>query len=138
MASGEAGKGRPLLFKIGGIAAGLAFAIAGGYFHWHHRDLVKNGHTAIVEPITSYTQHKSKGGTTYTAELHWKLQGSGRPVQKRTSFPESVLEDFKAGREVRVYYDPSDPGDLVFENDKPGWWMVGVGAGIAVVSLVVF
>jgi hypothetical protein len=135
MAGKPGGWGKRRLYALVAIVAGLAAIGSSAYSHWHWHALATHGHTAVVESITAYDRSTSRRITTYTADFHWKLQGSGRAVQKRTSFPEAVLEDLRAHREVRIYYDPDDPGDFVFENGKPGWRMIGGGAVVVLVAL---
>src|SRR5438105_4033131 len=94
-----------ILFKILGVIAGLAFVVAGFHERSDINRIKKLGHTAVVEPITTYQEFKSSGSSTYTAEFHFKTDKDQNIVQKH-SFPQEHIADFNAGTPVRIYYLP--------------------------------
>ena len=128
-------QGGKALFKILGVLVGIVFVVMGVRENQHVRSLKNGGKAAVVEPISGYTEHRKRGTSTYTAEFTFPVEG-GRKITKRSSFPEAHIEDFKAGRAVKVYYDASDPTDFIFEKDGASWFLVWGGVGIAVAALV--
>jgi hypothetical protein len=118
------------------MVVGLTFVGMSGYRLWHRDALATHGHTAIIQSISAYEWSRARGMMTYTADFHWKLQGSGQPVRYRSAFPRAVLDDLRAHREVRIYYDPADYGDFIFEKDEPGWQMFAAGTVVVLLALV--
>jgi hypothetical protein len=127
--------GRKLVFKVLGVIAGLVFAGYGIVERQSLSRMKRVGEAAVVEPITKYMEHSSRGSKTYLGEFHFKT-ASGREVVQKQSFPEEVLADFKAGTPVKVLYDPRDPYTFVFEKEQPSWMLVIGGVGIAIAALV--
>jgi hypothetical protein len=118
-------KGR-LYLKLYIMAIGLFAVGFGAHLHWSRYQLMSGGHSAIVEPVTQFRQETIRNMTSYTAELHWRLE-SGRAVQARATIPDAVRDDFKQRRPVRIFYDSLDYNNLVFENNKPGWLIPAIG-----------
>ncbi len=125
-----------IAFKVLGVAVALVFLAV----WWQERSslsrLKKYGLTAYVEPITSYTKHRSHGITDYSAEFRFTTS-DGHPIKRRTTFPKELLADFEAGKPVKIYYEAGSPGEFVFEKDSPSWILPAAGAVILVGALVV-
>jgi hypothetical protein len=100
-----------------------------------HSNIRKLGKRAVVEPIGQYTEFKQSGSSTYTAEFHYTTV-DGQPIVTKSSFPEEVLEEFKAGKPVEVIYQANDPGTFVFASEKPSWTLIVVGAVIFLAAIV--
>ena len=124
-----------ILFKILGVIAGLVFLGFGYKERSEVSNLKKHGERAVVEPISGYQEFKQGGSSTYTAEFHFTT-ADGRQMAVKHSFPEEVLEDFQAGRPVEIFYMPRSPSSFVFARDEGSWMLVGIGAGLAVVALL--
>jgi len=124
-----------VLYKILGVIVGLVFLGFGYQERSELSNVKKHGERAVVEPISGYQQFKQSGSSTYTAEFHFTT-ADGRPIVMKHSFPEEVLEDFQAGRPVEIFYMPTNPYEFVFARDEASWTLVGIGAGIAVVALL--
>jgi len=93
-----------------------------------------HGKTAIAEPVGTYTERRSRTGTTYTGTFTFKTEG-GQTFTVKRSFPEEVLMDFKRGAPVKVMYDPRDPSEFVWEKERGSWWGVGLGLGVLLAAL---
>jgi len=128
------GKGNKL-YKVLGVIAGLVFVAYGFQERSSIAKMKSTGHVAIVQPIKNYTESKSGGSSIYLAEFRFQTD-SGKEVVQKHSFPEELIEDFKAGVPVRVLYDPNDPSTFVFEKERASWWLVLVGAGVALAALI--
>lgn len=126
---------RTIVYKVLGVVAGLVFLGFGIAERSSINRVKATGVETVVEPIEGYTVRKSRGSTTYSAQFSFKPE-SGRQVSKMKSFPEELLPDFKSGGPVKIFYDPRDPGEFVFEKEKPSWFLVLVGAGIVVAALI--
>jgi len=124
-----------VVVKLLGALAALVFIGYGLKERSEITSIQKRGKLATVEPLTTYSEFKKSGSSTYTAEFHFKTE-DGREIVKKQSFPAEVLADFKAGRPVQVIYLPNDPGTFVFANEKPGWWLVIGGAVFLVLVLL--
>ncbi len=127
---------RKIIYKILGIAVCLVFVVAGISEHRSQVRLKKMGHLAVLDRVQEYTDHNQKGMHTYTAELSFKTE-TGTDVRFKHSFPESALDDFKAGTPVSVYYDPNDPTEISFAKEPADWWMV-IGGVVGIVAVVLF
>jgi hypothetical protein len=122
-------------YKVLGVLVGLVFLVYGCV---ERRDVAKVqrlGKSAVVAPISSYTEYRNRGTTTYTAEFRFKTD-TGREVVLKHSFPKEVLDDFKSGAPVRVLYLPDDPYTFVFEKERPSWTLVIAGLAVAVAALI--
>ncbi|HEY0063470.1 MAG TPA: hypothetical protein VGC21_15230 [Telluria sp.] len=128
-------KTKRVIYKALGVVAGITFAVFGVQDRSHIAHLQKVGKSAIVDPIDGYTEHKSKGNKTYTAEFHFTT-GAGVKIAKKQSFPKEALDDFQAQRPVKVLYDPANANDFIFEQEKATWWMVLGGVALAIVALI--
>ncbi|MBC5786148.1 DUF3592 domain-containing protein [Ramlibacter sp. USB13] len=126
---------RSLVFKVLGVIAGLVFLGVGVSERQNLGRVKRTGQEAVVAPIANYTEHRSRGMTTYTAEIRFKTV-EGREVTKRSSFPAEALDDFRSGQPVKVLYDPRDPYEFVFEKQKPSWLLIGGGIAMALAALV--
>ncbi len=126
---------RKMLYKLLGVAAGLVFVAFGVNERREFSKTHARGQRAVLDPVSEYQQFGSAGSPTYTAELSFKTE-DGRQIRVKHSFPEEVLEDFKAGKPVEVVYAPNDPSAFVFVNEKPSWTLILVGVGLAVAALV--
>lgn len=126
---------RSLVFKILGVIVGVVFLVYGVVERSSVSRIKSGGETAVVQPITEYTMHKSRGNITYTAQFTFRTS-SGVKVTRKTSFPKEILEDFQHQRPVKVFYDPRDPREFVFEKQESSWFLVGTGMGIALLALV--
>jgi hypothetical protein len=124
-----------LLFKILGALVGVVFLIAGFNERSELSSLHKRGKRAVVEPIGQFQEFKKSGSSTYTAEFRFKTE-DGRQMAVKHSFPEEVLADFKAGKPVEIIYQPSDPNNFVFANQKASWTLVAIGVAIFLAALV--
>ncbi|AYM98096.1 DUF3592 domain-containing protein [Acidovorax sp. 1608163] len=121
--------------KIACVVIGAAFLIFGYQDYSKNKSLHKRGVAAVVEPISKYTERSRKGSTTYTAEFDFTT-ASGQKVHKSSSFPKAALDDFQAGKPVKVFYDERNPYEFVFEKDDPAWWPMLLGVAIAVGGLL--
>ncbi|BEU94612.1 DUF3592 domain-containing protein [Acidovorax sp. DW039] len=117
--------------KIACVGIGAAFLIFGYQDYSRNKSLHKRGAAAVVEPISKYTEHSRRGSKTYTAEFDFTTS-SGQKIHKSSSFPEAALNDFKAGKPVKVLYDERNPYEFVFEKDDPSWWPMLLGVAIAI------
>jgi len=124
-----------ILFKVLGALAGLVFMGFGVQERMEHSRIHKSGKRAVVEPIEQYTEFKKSGSSLYTAEFHFTT-ADGQAVVTKHSFPEEVLEDFKAERPVEVIYEARDPTSFVFASEKPSWTLVIVGALIFLAAII--
>ena len=125
---------RSYLFKILGVIAGLVFAGYGLVDRQSTTRLKRVGEPATVRPIQNYTAHKQRGRTNYMATFNYKT-ATGSEVNRAKSFPEEVLKEFEAGRPVKIFYDPRNPSEFVFEKEDPGWLLVVGGVVIGVLAL---
>jgi hypothetical protein len=126
---------RSSIFKILGVVVGLAFVFFGFQERSSLSRMKSIGQAAIVQPIAGYTQHKSKGSTTYTAEFTFKTE-SGSVITRKRSFPEELIKDFESKIPVKVLYDPRNPSEFVFEKETASWFLIGIGFAIAVAALI--
>ena len=94
----------------------------------------KAGAVAVVEPVTSYTERRKKGSTTYSATFNFKTT-DGRRITQNHSFNSDVLTDLKSNTPVRVLYDPQNPHEFIFEKQTFSMWIFAVGAGLIVAAL---
>src|SRR5215472_3540165 len=122
-------------YKILGVLAGLVFLVYGCVERSDIAKVHRLGKPAVVAPISSYTEFRNRGSTTYTAEFRFKTE-AGRDVVTKHSFPKEVLEDFQSGAPVRVLYLPDDPYTFVFEKERPSWTLVIAGLALAVAALI--
>src|SRR3954466_1672695 len=132
MRSHQQGK---LLYKMLGVLAGLVFAGYGIQQRSELARLKKTGKIAIVEPIENYTEFSTNGSKTYTGEFHFTTE-AGQNIVAKHSFPEEVLEDFKAGRPVEVVYQANDPATFIFAKEQSSWFLVIVGVAVALAALI--
>jgi hypothetical protein len=116
--------------KIACVCIGVVFLVMGYQDYSKNKSLHKRGAAAIVEPISKYTEHSRKGSTTYTAEFDFTTT-SGQKIHKSSSFPKEALDDFKAGKPVKVFYDERNPYEFVFEKDSPAWWPMLLGGPLS-------
>jgi hypothetical protein len=124
-----------LIYKVLGVGAGLAFVVFGFQERSHVSRLRSTGKIAVVEPIAGYTEHKSRGNTTYTAEFHFTTE-KGTKIVKKQSFPEELLPDFSAQQPVKVLYNPNNESDFIFERERASWFLVLAGLGLAAAALL--
>jgi uncharacterized protein DUF3592 len=124
-----------ILFKLLGLIAGLTLFVYGLQDRREQNRIRANGQVAVVEPITGYKEFKSKGSSTYTAEFKFKTS-DGRDITQKHSFPEELIEDFKAGKPVQVVYMTQDPNTFIFEKDRPSWTLVVIGVLLALAALI--
>lgn len=124
-----------ILFKVLGVLAGLTMTGMGFSERADMNRVRKLGKPAVVDPISGYTQHRSRGSTTYTAEFRFKTE-NGQQIVTKHAFPEELISDFKAGTPVRVLYLPGDPSTMVFEKDSPSWLPMILGVGLALAALL--
>jgi hypothetical protein len=127
---------RSVIFKILGIIVCLVFVVTGIFDHRSQVRLKKMGHVAVLDRVQEYTDRSQKGMHTYTAELSFKTE-AGNQVRFKHSFPESALDDFKAGVPVSVYYDPNDPSEISFAKESANWWMT-IGGVVGIIAVVLF
>ena len=124
-----------VLFKILGVAAGLVFVAFGIKERHELSNLQSRGERAVVEPVTEYTEFSKSGSSTYTAEIRFVTE-KGRQISMKHSFPEEVLEDFKAGRPVEVVYLPNNPQGFVFANQETSWTLEVIGGVVILAALI--
>ncbi|WP_162932662.1 DUF3592 domain-containing protein [Solimonas sp. K1W22B-7] len=126
---------KSLVFKILGVVIGVGVAVAGCSERSRIEQLKKIGTVAIVEPISEYTDSSSRGNHTYTAEFVFETE-DGTTITKKTSFPKELIADFEAGTPVKVFYNPTNPSEFVFEKQEPEWFVVIFGIGIGIAALI--
>ena len=122
---------RSKIFKILGVAVGIAFVVFGFTERSSISRIKSLGQTAIVEPIDSYKKHKR----TYTATFSFKTH-AGQQISTNRSFPKDLIQDFEAGKPVKIFYDPNSPSEFVFEKEDGSWFTVLGGAGIIVAAIL--
>lgn len=127
--------GRRLLFKVLGLIAGVWFIGQGVAERSSMSRLKSHGRVAIVDPIDRYEKHSRRGDTSYSATFTFKTD-RGEQISKQASFPAEVITDFESRVPVKVYYDPRNPSDFVFEKQRPSWFPVGFGIFLAVAALL--
>jgi hypothetical protein len=126
---------KKLLYKILAVIAGLVFVCTGISDNRHISRLKRYGVAAVVIPPDSYVDHSQNGSHTYTAEISFKTSDNVAVTVKH-SLPSEALDSMKAHRPVTIYYDPKDPTDLVFAQDKANWWLPIFGVLLAVGAVV--
>jgi len=126
---------KSVVFKILGVIIGIVCVVVGVSERSSIQRLQASGKTAIVAPIGEYTERTRKGSHTYTAEFTFETE-NGSKITKSKSFPKELLADFEAGTPVKVFYDPRDPAEFVFEKDEPSWFVVLAGVGMAIAALI--
>jgi hypothetical protein len=124
-------KKRSVIFKVLGVIVGLVFMVAGLEERSSISRIKSFGTTATVNPIDRYTQRKR----IYTANFSFKTS-TGQAVSAGKSFPKELIDDFKTGRPVKVFYNPNNPNEFVFEKETTPWTMTLGGVGIAVAALI--
>lgn len=124
-----------IIYKVLGVCAGLAFIIFGFKERSHISRLHAIGKVAVVEPIAGYTEHKSRGNSTYTAEFHFTTE-KGTKIVKKQSFPEELLPDFNAQQPVKVLYNPNNESDFIFERQQASWFLILGGLALAAAALL--
>jgi len=134
----EAAKPRSLIrlaLKVLGVLAGIAVIVMSWQDYSELRRMKKIGVAAVVEPITSYTERKSKRSRTLSATINFKTT-DGRKVSRNHTFDSDVLEDFKNNVPVRVLYDPANPNEFIFEKQSFSMWIFAFGAGLIIAALI--
>jgi hypothetical protein len=126
--------GRRIL-KIVAVLVGVVALVTSWQDRRAFSRLKSTGKTAVVQAPDKYSETRSRGSSTYTAEFTFKTD-TGQTITRKQSFPEEVLADFKAGAPVKVVYDPRDPSEFVFEKQKGSWWGVGLGVGVIVLAVL--
>jgi hypothetical protein len=124
-----------VLYKLLGVLAGGALLVYGVQGRSDITRVQKLGKPAVVAPITGYSEYRSRGATTYTAEFRFKTEG-GLEIVRKQSFPKELIADFQAGAPVRVLYLPNDPHTFVFEKERPSWLLVALGGALALAALI--
>jgi Protein of unknown function (DUF3592) len=125
---------RRKLFKTLAILVGIGIATFGIQERMAISHLKKVGISATVDPIESYKRVKSKGSTTFSAEFHFKTE-AGQDMSRRRPFPEELIQDFNSGVPVKIFYDPKNPSDFVFDKETASWLPFGMSAGFIVAAI---
>ena len=123
-----------LLLKVLGVIAGVAVLVISYQEYSKMSRIRKAGAVAVVEPVTSYSERRKKGSTTYSATFNFKTT-DGRRITQNHSFNSDVLTDLKSNTPVRVLYDPQNPNEFIFEKQTFSMWIFAVGAGLIVAAL---
>lgn len=127
--------GKGILFKILGVIAGLVFMVSGAMERSDIKHTKAVGKTAYVDPIEKYTERTSKGSKTYDADFTFTTE-KGDKISAHKSFPAELVNDFKSGKPVKIFYDPGKPSDFIFEKEEPSWFMVITGLGLAIAAVL--
>jgi Protein of unknown function (DUF3592) len=126
---------RSTLFGVLSILVGVVALVIVAQ-EWLKTSRVKStGVAAVVQAPRDYTERKSRGSTTYSAEFTFKTQ-TGDVVTMRRQFPGELRSDFRAGNPVKIFYDPRNPSNFVFEKEGFPWFATLVGIGFLVVGPV--
>ncbi len=121
--------------KVGGVLAGIAVLVISWQEYSELNRVRKIGVTAVVEPITSYTERKSRGSRTYSATFNFTT-AEGRRVTRNHQFDSDVLEDLKKNVPVKVFYDPKNPSEFVFEKQTFSKWIFALGFGLIIAAII--
>lgn len=124
-----------LVFKIIGVLAGIAVLVMTSQEYFELRRIKKNGVAAVVEPITNYTERKSKRSRTLSATFNFTT-ADGKRISRNHTFPGEVLDDFKNNVPVRVIYNPSNPNEFVLEKQSVSPWIFVFGIGLIIAALL--
>lgn len=117
---------RNVIFGVLSIVVGLSVLTIGAK-EWLKMSRTKSsGVVATIQAPDQYTRTKSGLLTTYSANFTFETTG-GQVISRRRPFPGELVDDFTSGKQVKVFYDPSNPGDFVFEKDGPPWPAVLIG-----------
>jgi hypothetical protein len=122
---------KSMLKKAAGVIVGIVFVVMGFNQRSDIARIKSHGKVVAVKPIDGYTKRKS----TYTAEFTFVTE-EGRTITKKQSFPSELVKDFESNTPVDVVYNPADPSEFVFEKEKPEWFLIIAGVGLAVGALI--
>lgn len=125
---------RNILFGLGALV--VAWFMVSGYIEdrGELRQVRSAGKSAVVDPITQYTETRRKGSSTYSADFSFRTE-DGRAVKARKSFPSEVLEAMKRGDPVGIHYLPGNPSAFRFDAEKSDTFILLFGIGAAVVGV---
>lgn len=85
------------------------------------------GQMAVLESATDVTRQKSRKLASHAATFSFRT-GTGQLITHRRPAPQSIIDAVRNGDEVKVYYDPGNPSDFVFESESAPWQFWAVGA----------
>lgn len=120
-----------IMFAIGAFALGLKGCSDMG----DSRRLTALNKTALTEPVSNVIVHQARGVTGYSAEIRFRTD-FGRSVATTRSIPEEIAKDLQAGKRVRIFYNPANPAEFIFAEQKPAWPYLLGAAVLAVLALL--
>lgn len=106
------------IFIFGGI--GIALLAGAGYAYYYSRSFIDNARTA-AGTITGLHYHESsrnKGGSYYPTVQFTAQDGKSYTV---TSNSGSNPASYDVGEQVKVYYNPEDPTDILLPDFFSMW-----------------
>ena len=124
---------RKRIFQILGMVVGIIFIAAGAVEYASTHSIKSFDQTAFVGSIDNYTISRSSHYATFTF-----VANNGNVITKTQSFPRELVDDFRSKRPVKIYYDPSNPSEFVFEKSTFPWLTVTIGLGIFLISAFVY
>ena len=98
-----------------------------GFQEWRAISKIRSSERmAIVQSATNITRQKSKKLASHAATFSFHTD-SGLLITSRRPAPQSIIDAVRQGDEVKVYYDPDNPRNFVFESESAPWqfWVVG-------------
>ncbi len=115
---------RQVVYALLAIIAGLV--MLGSYIGQdrEHRLIRRYGVAAVAQPVTRYTERRSRGFTTYSVELRFATR-SEREMVVPHGVSKRIIDKFVAGQTVTLHYLPSDPSKVLGDWLPP---LLGVAA----------
>jgi hypothetical protein len=116
------------------ILMGLVFMAVGIFFGRDSIELRNNGRQATGEVVDIDTSRGSKGGTTYAPVVRF-TPVEGDPI----TFVGKVHSSSRPriGEQVRVLYDPRDPGGAQIDSFEQMWLFPMVFGGVGFLVLAI-
>ncbi len=114
------------IFKTAAFVIALATFVM-GFQEWRAISKIRSSERmAIVQSATNITRQKSKKLASHAATFSFHTD-SGLLITSRRPAPQSIIDAVRQGDEVKVYYDPDNPRNFVFESESAPWqfWVVG-------------
>ena len=130
------------------IVVGVAVFGAG---IWTLVKSIRTEHWPVTDGVIQSAQqesHSGDHGTTYSAEVTYTYQVSGvnytgrkisiGAMSSSSQYAQGILDRYSVGKNVSVYYSPTDPAEAVLETGIHGgtWICLGVGTAFGLAGLM--
>lgn len=113
--------------KPAACLAGLLMIGFGFKERMHVQRMHAEGRPALMDSAQAFTIPQTANGKKQQPEYSFTTDKGVKVVTTR-SFPGEIMPDLIAARPVRVLYDATDPGKMIFASERPPWIMIAAGA----------